>query len=121
MPLFFVKKEFFDKLARGEKRVEIRVGDDWKKLAEGIIAGKIKPTAIFKSGKRTLVMEIYRVEIHRNLKAALGNGRWKLLGLDAKTFHEAVLEVRKLYRRGAQGPTVLFWLRKPREKHKGLN
>jgi len=116
MPLFFIKKDFLKKIEKGEKKIEVRIGESWKKLAEGIMAGRIKPIAIFKSGRQSIVMEIYRVEIHRNLKAALGNGRWRAVGLNVKSFHEAVLEIRKLYSKGAQGPTVLFWLRKPRRK-----
>lgn len=115
MPIFFIRDEYLDKIEKGVKKIEVRVGENWKKLAEGIREGKIKPVAIFKSGSRKIVMEIYKVEIHKNLKAALGNGKWKKMGLKAKTYHEAIIEVRNLYSRGGRGPTVLFWLRKSRK------
>lgn len=121
LPIFYIKREYLEKIEKGEKKIELRIGESWKKLAESIIEGKIKPVAIFKSGSKTVIREIYRVEIHGNLKAALGNGRWKALGLNAKTFQEAVLEIRKLYRGGGHGPTVLFWLRKPRSKNRKLH
>lgn len=105
-----------DKIESGRKKIELRIGENWKRMAEAIMSGRIKPVAIFKSGNKTIIREIYRVEIHGTLKAALGNGRWKSLGLNAKTFHEAVLEIRKLYKGGGQGPTVLFWLRKPKKQ-----
>lgn len=116
MPLFFIKREFLEKIEKGEKKIEVRVGENWKKLAEGIMEGRVKPIAIFKSGRKSIVMEIYRVEVHKSLKSALGNGRWRSVGLNAKTFHEAVHEIRKLYSMGGFGPTVLFWIRKPRKK-----
>ncbi|MGQ4891190.1 MAG: hypothetical protein ACP6IP_01760 [Candidatus Njordarchaeia archaeon] len=118
MPLFFVKKEYLEQIKQGRKKIELRIGHSWRKIAEDIKAGKISPIAIFKSGNHKVIREIYRVEIHNNLKAALGNGRWKKLGLKAKTFHEAVLEIRKLYNKGGYGPTVLFWLRKLRNEKK---
>jgi ASC-1-like (ASCH) protein len=112
LPIFFVKSEYLDKIEKGVKRIEVRIGENWRKLADGIREGKIKPIAVFKSGSKKVVMEIYKVEIHKNLKTALGNGKWKKMGLRAKTYHEAVIEVRSLYSRGGHGPTVLFWLRK---------
>ncbi len=118
LPIFYIKKEYLSRIESGKKRIELRIGENWKKMAEAIMSGKIQPVAIFKSGNRTIVREIYRVEIHGTLKAALGNGRWRSLGLNAKTFHEAVLEIRKLYKGGGRGPTVLFWLRKPRNKER---
>jgi len=114
MPIFYIKSEFLNKLEQGNKKAELRIGESWRTVAEKIMEGKIKPIAIFKSGHRVVVREIYRVEIYKSLKRALSNGRWRSLGLNAKTFHEAVLEIRKLYRRGGMGPTVIFWLRKPK-------
>ena len=116
LPIFFVKKEYLEQIKQGNKKIELRIGHSWKKVAEEIKSGKVKPIAIFKSGNHKAVMEIYRVEVHNNLKSALGNGRWRKMGLKAKTFHEAVIEIRRLYTKGGYGPTVLFWLRKPREK-----
>lgn len=114
MPIFYVKQEFIKKLESGAKKAELRIGENWKTVAERIMNGKIRPIAIFKSGSRVVIREIYRIEIYKSLKRALSNGRWKLLGLNAKTFHEAILEVRKLYKKGGVGPTVIFWIRKPK-------
>jgi len=120
MPLFFVKKEFFDAIVRGEKKAEIRVGPYWKKVAEKILKGESKPIAIFKWRNRTLLREIYRIEIYPSIRRALANGRWKLLGLKAKTYQEAIMEISTLYRRKVIGPSVIFWFRKVKDLSKKM-
>ncbi len=112
MPIFYIKKEFLDALKRGEKTAEIRVGDNWVKIAEKIQSKSIKPLAIFKWRDKVIVREIYRVEIYPSIRRALANGRWRKLGLRAKTYEEAVAEVSKLYQNKKLGPSVIFWLRK---------
>jgi len=114
MPIFYIRREFFEALLQGKKKAEVRVGDFWAKLAEKIRDKKVKPLAIFRCGSKVLPMEIYKVEVYPSIKRALANGRWRLLGLKANTYPEAVDEVRKLYTRGAKGPTVIFWIRKLR-------
>lgn len=120
MPLFFVKREFFDAIVRGEKKAEIRVGPYWKKVAEKILKGESKPIAIFKWRNRTLLREIYRIEIYPSIRRALANGRWKLLGLKAKTYQEAIMEISTLYRQKVIGPSVIFWFRKVKDLSKKM-
>lgn len=112
MPIFYVKRKFLDALKKDEKKAEIRVGDYWAKVAEKLERKSIKPVAIFKWRDKVVVREIYRVEIYPSIRRALANGRWKKLGLNAKTYEEAVSEVSKLYLGKKHGPAVLFWLRK---------
>lgn len=115
MVLFYVKKEFFEALRRGEKKAELRIGESWVKAAEKIKNGKLKPVAFFRWGNKVIIREIYDVRIYPSISKALANGRWKLLGLKAKTYPEAIDEVRKLYTKGGKGRAVLFLLRKPKD------
>lgn len=116
MPLFFIKKKYFEKIVNGEKKAELRVGKNWEKLARRMQESKIDPIAIFRSGRQKVVREIYRIEIFPSIKRALASGRWKLLGLSAKTYPEAIECIRRLYPKGMWGPAVLFWLRIPKDK-----
>ncbi len=110
MPMFYIKREFYEALMRGRKKAEIRVGEQWVKVAEKIKNCQIKPLAIFKWSNKIILRKIYKVEIFPSIRRALANGRWRLLGLRAKTYTEAIAEVSKLYSRGAKGPSVFFWL-----------
>jgi len=114
MPVFYVKKEFLDALKKGIKTAEIRVGASWSRVAEKIINKEIKPIAIFKWRDRVILREIYRVDIYPSIRRALANGRWRKLGLKAKTYEEAIAEISKLYLNKKTGPAVIFWLKKLR-------
>ncbi|MHA1615808.1 MAG: hypothetical protein ACTSX9_00615 [Candidatus Njordarchaeales archaeon] len=114
MVLFYVRREFLDALIKGEKKAELRVGESWIKVAEKIRTGRLKPIAIFKWRNRVVVREIYDIKVYPSIRKALANGRWRLLGLKAKTYPEAIDEVRKLYHKGAKGHAVMFFLRKPK-------
>jgi len=115
MPVFYVKREFFEALLKGRKKAEMRVGEIWVKLAEKIRNGKIRPIAVFRWRDKVILREIYRIEIYPSIRRALASGRWKLLGLKAKTYPEAVEEIRKLYMNKIRGPSVIFWLRRPKK------
>ncbi len=112
MPIFYIKKEFLESLKKGIKTAEIRVGEYWIKIAQKILNKETKPVAIFKWRDRVVIREIYRVDIYPSIRRALANGRWRKLGLKARTYEEAVAEISKLYSNRKTGPTVIFWLRK---------
>lgn len=114
MPIFYIKKEFLDALKRGIKTAEIRVGNSWIRVAEKIINQEIKPIAIFKWRDKVILREIYRVDVYPSIRRALANGRWRKLGLKARTYEEAIVEVSKLYFNKKTGPAVMFWLKKLR-------
>ena len=110
MPVFLVRKEYFEALERGSKKAEIRLGKIWLRIAEKIKSGRLKPIAIFKCGNRRIIARIDRIEIYPTLKAALRNKRWKKLGLMALSYKAAVNEVRKLYRHSSTRPAIIFWI-----------
>jgi len=113
---FYVRKEFFDAFLKKEKKIELRIGEKWLKIAEKAMKSEKPVVALIKWGSKTLIREIWKVEIYPNIRTALGSGRWKLLGLKAKTYPEAIDEVRKLYAKSKGGKVILFWLRQPKNK-----
>ena len=119
MPVFFIKREYFDALERGEKKAEIRLGKLWYRIAEKIKSGEIRPIAIFKCGRKRFVLKISRIGIYQTLKAALRRKRWKKLGLKAPTYKAAINEIKKLYHSSSTRPAIIFWLSRegvPEEK-----
>jgi len=116
MPVFYVRKQYFKALENGEKTAEIRIGKYWLNTARRIMNGELKPIAIFRSGRKTLIREIERIEIYPTLKSALRNKRWKKLGLGAPTYKSAVNEISKLYQGYNKKPVVIFWLKNPKER-----
>lgn len=116
MPIFYIRKQYFKALERGEKTAELRIGKYWAKIAKGIMNGELKPIAIFRCGRKVLIREIKRIEIYPTLKSALRNKRWKKLGLNALSFKSALNEISKLYRGSDMKPVVIFWLKTPKEE-----
>ncbi len=114
--IFHVRKEFFDAILKKEKKIELRIGEKWLKIAEKVMKSKEPVAALIKWGSKTIVREIWKVEIYPNIRTALGSGRWKLLGLKAKTYPEAIDKVRKIYAKSKGGRVILFWLRQPKNK-----
>ncbi len=114
MVIFLVKREFFNALISGKKKAELRVGNMWKKIAEKILRGELRPVAIFRCGGLYVVREIDRIEVYEHAKHALAGGKWKVLGINAKSLGEALKELRKLFPKLPLKPAVLFWLKAPK-------
>ncbi|MCR8453939.1 MAG: hypothetical protein NDP13_03020 [Crenarchaeota archaeon] len=113
---FYVRRKYFRVLEHGDKKAEIRIGKRWVDLARKIMSGEYQPVAVFKSGRKTAVYKIERIEIYPTLRRALKNMRWKELGLKASTYKQALEEVQELYkcskRKLYNEPAVVFWLKK---------
>lgn len=113
---FYVRRRYFKVLESGEKKAEIRIGKYWVDIARKIMNGELQPVAVFKSGRKTLICKIERIEIYPTLRRALRSMRWKELGLKASTYESALKEISRLYQSSKgkfrSGPVVIFWLRK---------
>jgi ASC-1-like (ASCH) protein len=90
MPLFMLKKQFFEQYKSGEKDVELRsVKPQWKN-------SKIGDEAVLQSGRNFLRKRITKV--HRGTLARIFRDvDYKRIFPEAKTVFEAVRETRKIY------------------------